>query len=65
MSEVTTSRLVFMHIPKTGGTSLHEVLVAQFKPGEICPERFNHLREWASQIWQNFDYFRATSILIV
>ena len=57
MSEVTTSRLVFMHIPKTGGTSLHEVLVAQFKPGEICPERFNHLREWASSDLAKFRLF--------
>lgn len=30
-------RLVFLHIPKCGGTSLGEVLKTNFKPGEVCP----------------------------
>lgn len=31
------TRLVFLHIPKCGGTSLSEVLKTNFKPKEVCP----------------------------
>jgi Sulfotransferase family len=34
-----SERLFFMHIPKTGGSSLYEMLVKYFAPEEICPER--------------------------
>jgi hypothetical protein len=36
-------RLVFLHHPRTGGTSLHESFAAAFHPDEICPERFARL----------------------
>jgi hypothetical protein len=36
-------RLVFMHLPKVGGTTLHELLSANFPPDYICPERHNQL----------------------
>jgi hypothetical protein len=33
-------RTVFLHVPKTAGTSLHRLLCAHVEPAEICPERF-------------------------
>jgi hypothetical protein len=33
-------RLVFLHIPKTGGTTLHHQLARGFAPEQICPDRF-------------------------
>lgn len=37
-------RLVFLHLPRTGGTTLHEALLAPgFRPEECCPERFGNL----------------------
>ncbi len=39
-------RLVFLHMPKCAGTTLHDTLRQHFEPAEICPERFNGLRGW-------------------
>lgn len=35
--------LVLLHVPRTGGTSLHEAFAARFAPEEHCPERLNRL----------------------
>lgn len=40
-------KIVFIHIPKTAGTTLHEILVKQFPPEQVCPERFNGLAGYA------------------
>jgi Sulfotransferase family len=40
-------RLVFVHIPKTGGTTLHHHFSAFFRPEEICPERFSNLQNYS------------------
>jgi hypothetical protein len=36
-------RLVFLHIPKTGGTTLHQLLVDSLDGETMCPERHNCL----------------------
>jgi hypothetical protein len=33
----------FLHIPKTGGTALHNLLASNYRESQICPERHNHL----------------------
>lgn len=38
-------KLVFLHLPKTGGTTLHHHLAQFFEDEDICPERFNGLRK--------------------
>jgi hypothetical protein len=38
-----TRRIVFLHVPKSGGTSLHNLLGRYFKAREICPERLRFL----------------------
>ena len=32
--------VVFIHLQKCGGTTLHNALAAHFSPNRICPERF-------------------------
>jgi hypothetical protein len=39
--------LVFMHIPKTAGTSLHTRLTGKFPPPLVCPERFDRLHAYS------------------
>lgn len=36
-------RVVFLHIPKTGGTSLHKMLSANFSEGQVCTQRLRDL----------------------
>lgn len=36
-------KIVFLHIPKTGGTTLHNLISESFPKPRICPERFNNL----------------------
>lgn len=44
-------RLVFLHIPRSGGTTVHEllhgVMVERFGEGAVCPARFDDLRGWS------------------
>jgi hypothetical protein len=41
--DADTPRVVLLHLPKTGGTSLHHMLLPHFAPDEVCPERWNGL----------------------
>jgi hypothetical protein len=43
---LSPTKLVFMHLPRTGGTTLHRQLTAAFAPAQICPERTPALVAW-------------------
>lgn len=45
-TELDQPRLVFVHIEKCGGTTLHAMLESQFAAGRICPERQDGLGDW-------------------
>ena len=52
-------RIVFMHFPKTGGTSLHRYMVAAFAKERVCPERFNVFDRFSDEDLKRYDYFSA------
>lgn len=49
--------LVFLHLPRTGGTALHEALSARHAPDEICPVRMNRLEEMPTEDFARYRLF--------
>lgn len=52
-------RVALMHLPKTGGTTLHRLLAEQFEPEKTCPERFNAFDRFTQEDLQKYDFFSA------
>lgn len=50
-------KIVFMHLPKTGGSSLHQVLVDIFGDSRICPLRHNLLDQLPQQAKEAYQVF--------
>ena len=55
--EMDQPRVVFLHVPKCGGTTLHEMLSTQFPPDRICPGRFQSLGDWTRNELSRFELF--------
>jgi hypothetical protein len=49
--------LVFLHLPKTGGSTLHELFSAHFTAEEICPERHSNLRAYSVDELRQWRFF--------
>lgn len=50
-------RLVFLHLPKTGGTTLDHHFAQGFAPGEICPEHGPGLHRMPAEELARYRYF--------
>jgi hypothetical protein len=48
--------VIFLHIPKCGGTSLHTLLASNFHAEDMCPERHT-LDEWTPQSLARYRYY--------
>lgn len=46
--DLEQEKIVFLHLPKTGGTTLHQLLSQGRSTDEICPERHNGLHAFAA-----------------
>ncbi|MFZ0616822.1 MAG: DUF4214 domain-containing protein [Chthoniobacterales bacterium] len=46
--DLEEEKIIFLHLPKTGGTTLHHLLVEGRSDGEICPERHNGLHAFTA-----------------
>jgi hypothetical protein len=51
------ARVVFLHIPKTAGTSLHLLLIDRFEENAICPIRNHKLDEMSMEQLQKYRLF--------
>lgn len=49
--------LAFIHLHKTGGTTLHSLLAPHFPAQRICPERFEYLHLYSPAQLAEFDFF--------
>lgn len=49
LAELDAERLVFLHIPKCGGTTLHDLLVGWYGANRLHPERHNGLYFYAAR----------------
>ena len=49
--------VVFFHIPKTGGVTVHSLLRKKLPARRICPERFNRLQRLSPAQIEQYDLF--------
>jgi len=62
-------RVVFLHVPKCGGTTLHDILSQWYGPANMHPERFNELYSYtgaqlaSSRVFSgHYDFYATTMI---
>jgi len=46
--DLEEEKIVFLHLPKTGGTTLHHLLIEGRSDEEVCPERHNGLHSFTA-----------------
>lgn len=50
-------KVVFQHIPKCAGTSVHQAFLEHFNDKSICPERFNKLESYSYEEINSYEFF--------
>ncbi|QGX63272.1 sulfotransferase family 2 domain-containing protein [Alteromonas mediterranea] len=56
-SDLEESKLIFLHIPKTGGTTVHSLLSPHFESTKICPAKLNTLGDYTATELSTFSFF--------
>ena len=56
-------RLVFMHVEKTAGSTVHHVLSQNFEQNEVCPHRFDNLNYYPPDYLARYRFFMLHSHL--
>lgn len=55
--DLSAPRLVFVHSPKTGGTTFHDLLASLYAEDRVCPERFNGLKNHPAGMLAHYRLF--------
>ncbi|WJN57200.1 sulfotransferase family 2 domain-containing protein [Pseudomonas sp. SO81] len=55
--DLSAPRLVFVHSPKTGGTTFHDLLASLYAEDRVCPERFNGLKNHPAGMLAHYHLF--------
>jgi hypothetical protein len=56
-------RLIFVHMEKTAGSSVHESLVTMFPEERVCPDRFSSINERDATYLESFRLFTVHGTL--
>ena len=56
-SRSSRTSLAFLHLRKTGGTTLHDRIAAAFERHEVCPERFGRLQRYSAEELARYQFF--------
>lgn len=54
-----TERIVFLHLPKTAGTTIHNLLLQHFKAEELFPERLDQISTYKPEEIAKYRLFSA------
>ena len=57
ISDLEESKLIFLHIPKTGGTTVHSILSSHFDSSKVCPAKLNTLGDFTATELSTFSFF--------
>lgn len=50
-------RLIFLHVPKTAGTTIDRIFRNYYDPDKICPERLDGIRFWSGEQIRQYQFF--------
>lgn len=51
------ARLIFIHVPKSGGTTMDRVIRSHFPQDEVCPERHDGIKLWIPEVLNQYKLF--------
>ncbi|WP_029005392.1 sulfotransferase family 2 domain-containing protein [Azorhizobium doebereinerae] len=50
-------RIVFLHVPKTAGTTIDQIMRSYYPADDVCPERLDGIRFWPPEQLGRFRFF--------
>lgn len=51
------NKVVFLHVPKVGGTSVRAAVSRLYDDADVCPERYDQLHRWDAEKLNSYKFF--------